>query len=88
MVLQHNKHLSSKLVRDGLDLCFGEEIKEIPLLWIMGIELRGDALDVAFKLGYIAGGYGTPPIIRHLAAGENNGHKPSIIILPLVLDID
>ncbi len=88
IVLQHQKHLSSKLVRDGLDLYVGEEIKEIPLNWIMVIELRSDALDVVFKLSYIAGRYSTPPIIRHLAASENNGHAPGIIIRPLVLDFN
>lgn len=53
----------------------------------MGIELRRDALYVVFKLSYSAGRHSTPPFIRHIAAGENNGHAPGIIIFNLVLDV-
>jgi len=88
IVLQHNKHLSSELVRNGPNSRVGEEIYEIPLSWMVVIKLRSDPLDVAFELSHFAGRYGTPPFICDLAAGENNDHAVGVIIISLVLDIN
>jgi hypothetical protein len=53
----------------------------------MIIKLRSNALDVAFEFRYLAGGYSTPPLVRDLAAGENNDHAVGVIVISLVLDI-
>jgi hypothetical protein len=87
IILQYNKHFSSELVSDGLETRVSEEIHEIPLCWVMIINLRSNMLDVAFELKYLAGGYSTPPLVRDLAAGQNNDHAVGVIVISLVIDI-
>jgi hypothetical protein len=85
VVLQREKQLSAELVGDGLDVRVDEEIEEIPLAWVVSIELSGDTQDV-FELSKIAVRYDTPPFICDLAGGENDGDAPGVVILYLVLE--
>lgn len=85
IVLQREKHLSAELVGDGRDTRVSEEIEEIPLAWVVSIELSGDAQDV-LELSKSAGGYDTPPFICDLAGGEDDGDAPGVIVLYLVLE--
>ena len=83
VVLQHEKYLSSERVSDVFNIRVDKEIDEIPLSWIMIIEMRGDALDIAFELSKVASRYGTPPLICDLTGGENDSQAPGVIISSL-----
>jgi len=85
IVFQCEKHLSAEFVGDGLDGRVDEEIEEIPLAWVVSIELSSDTQDV-FELSKIAGRYDTPPFICDLAGSENDGDAPGVIVLYLLLE--